>query len=123
MDRTHSFAIFLDLRARRDSEAKNRRIASLRLSPQEGLAILTRDESAYRSSMAQFAEKFFYPQGDQLFNCGAGESGCVDAYGHYQMCILLRHPVTTYNLHHGTLEDALENFFPIIRQMKASNPA
>lgn len=118
-----SYALFLDLRGRRDSPAKNRLIASLRFSAQEALALLARNETAYRESMLQFAKNFMYPQGDRLFDCGAGQNGCVDAYGYVQMCILLRHPATSYDLHNGSLEDALENFFPNLRQLKATNPA
>ena len=42
------------------------------VSPEEGLAVLTRDEAEYRKEMAEFAAKFMGPAGDRLFACGAG---------------------------------------------------
>jgi radical SAM protein with 4Fe4S-binding SPASM domain len=73
--------------------------------------------------MAQFSAGFMGPPGDKLFACGAGESGCVDAYGMYQMCLLLRHPDTVYDLRQGTLRAALTEFFPRLREMRATDPA
>jgi radical SAM protein with 4Fe4S-binding SPASM domain len=122
MDRQPGYSVFLDLRARRDSLAKNRRITELRCSPEEGLALMARREDSYRKSTAQFAAGFMAPQGDRLFACGAGEAGCVDAYGMYQMCMLLRHPDTVYDLKQGTLREALTEFFPRLRETRATNP-
>jgi radical SAM protein with 4Fe4S-binding SPASM domain len=123
MDDDPAYAMFLDLRARRDSPAKNWLIRRLRLSPEEGVALLARREASYRRGMAQFSSGFMGPQGDRLFACGAGEGGCVDAYGTYQMCMLLRHPDTVYDLNQGTLREALTEAFPRMREMRASNPA
>jgi radical SAM protein with 4Fe4S-binding SPASM domain len=122
MDRSPGYSVFLDLRTRRDTPAKNQRIAALRFSPKEGVALLTRDQEAYRQSTAQFAARFMGPQGDKLFSCSAGESGCVDAYGMYQMCLLLRHPDTVYDLKQGALRVALTEVFPRLRELRASNP-
>ena len=47
MDRPPSYSMFFDLRCRRDDEAKNRLIQRNRLSPEEGLKILTRDKEKY----------------------------------------------------------------------------
>ena len=72
--------------------------------------------------MKQFCSKFTRPHGQRLFPCGAGEGGgCVDAYGKFQPCMLLRHPDTVYDLKNGSLKDALMNFFPKVRKMKAVN--
>ena len=122
MEKFPAYSIFLDLRARRDSPAKNRMIRSLRFSPEEGLAFLSRDTKDYRRSMAPFIADFLYPNGDELFNCGAGEGGCVDAYGQYQMCMLLRHPDFVYNLKTGTLREGLTDVFPRYKQTRAANP-
>ncbi len=122
MDRSPGYSVFLDLRARRDSAAKNRQIRRLRFSPEEGVALLTRDAEAFRQSTAQFAAQFMGPQGDRLFACSAGESGCVDAYGAYQMCMLLRHPDTVYDLKQGTLKVALTEVFPRLQELRAGNP-
>jgi len=123
MEYDPSYSIILDLRARRDSAARNRLINELRFTPKEVLSLLSRNEIEYRKSMAQYcAAGFVRPQGDKLYSCGAGESGCVDAYGNYQMCMLLRHPDTVYNLKNGTLREALAEVFPRTLEMRASNP-
>jgi len=123
MHRQPGYSVFLDLRTRRDSPARNRVIASLRFSPEEGVALLARDEEAYRRSTAQFVVQFMGPQGDRLFACGAGEGGCVDAYGAYQMCMLLRHPDMVYDLKRGTLRQGLTQVFPRLRETRATNLA
>jgi radical SAM protein with 4Fe4S-binding SPASM domain len=122
MDKHPSYALFLELRTRRDSEAKNQLIRSLRLSPEEGLAFVTRSDEAYRRGMSQFSTEYMGPQGDRLFSCGAGETGCVDAYGVYQMCMPLRHPDTVYDLKQGTLYKGLTEVFPRLRELHATNP-
>jgi len=122
MDGEPAYAVFLDLRARRDSPVKNRRIARLRFSPEEGVALVARRADTYRRAMAQFSAGFMRPQGDKLFACSAGYSPCVDAYGLAQMCMSLRHPDTVYDLLRGTLRDALTEFFPRLRELRASNP-
>jgi len=120
--RSGRHAMFFDLRCRRDSESKNKLIKSLRLSPEKGLAILTRNPKEYVKYKKEFCSKFMGPRGDKLFSCGSGiRGGCIDAYGYFQPCLLLKCPDTAYNLKNGSLKDALMNFFPKIRQMKASN--
>lgn len=122
MDRPPSYSMFFDLRCRRDG-LKNQLITSLRLSPAEGLKILTRRKDKYIKGMQEFCSKFMRPSGDKLFSCGSGVGGgCVDAYGNFQPCMMLRHPDTVYNLRKGSLKDALTNFFPKIREIKAANP-
>ncbi|MBC8446559.1 MAG: radical SAM protein, partial [Chloroflexi bacterium] len=103
MDEGPSYAMFLHLRNRRDDAhpadaGKNRLIRSLRLSPEEGLAVLTRDREGYRKGMREFCSKFMGPPGELLFSCGAGHGTCVDAYGQAQMCMGLRHPEMVYDL-------------------------
>ncbi|MFQ6110292.1 MAG: hypothetical protein ACE5L7_12145, partial [Candidatus Aminicenantales bacterium] len=111
------------LRGRRDSERENNLILRLRISPDEAVEFLTRRGDDYLSEMKQFCSKFIGPPGDKLFSCGAGTGGgCVDAYGHFQACMLLRHPHTVYSLKNGSLEDASKNFFPKLREIKATNP-
>jgi radical SAM protein with 4Fe4S-binding SPASM domain len=122
MDKRPSYSIYLDLRTRRDSSARNRLITSLRLPAEEGVKLLARNADAYRKGMAQFCAGFIGPPGDRLFSCPAGESGCVDAYGVYQMCMLLRHPQMTYDLKQGSLREALTEVFPRFRETHAANP-
>ena len=123
MDGPPRYSMFFDLRCRRNPEEKNRLIKSLRLSPEEGVKVLTRRREKYFKSMKAFCSKFMHPSGDDLFHCGAGVgSGCVDAYGQFQPCILLRHPGTVCDLKSSSLEETLTHFFPKIRRMKAHNP-
>ncbi len=153
MDKPPSYSIFYDLRNRCDDGAKNMHIRGLRLSPQDGLAVLTRDAAKYRKSQIEFAQKFMGPPGDKLFNCGAGHGTCIDAYGKAQMCMGLRDPGTVYALRNGAdrhcepseaipgthaeiasssasggllamtgLRFALTEFFPRIRELRATNP-
>ncbi len=122
MDTPPSYSIFFDLRARRDSKQKNRLIKGLRLSPDDAVAFFFRRQEKYLREMREFCAKFTRPSGKNIFSCGAGiRGGCVDAYGHLQLCMLLRHPDTVYDLKKGTLKNALTNFFPEIRRMKAEN--
>jgi radical SAM protein with 4Fe4S-binding SPASM domain len=123
MDTTPSYTLLLDLRARRDSAEKNIFIKGLRPSPDDVVTFLSMRQEKYLKEMREFCSKFMGPPGDRLFSCGAGvNGGCIDAYGHLQPCILLRHPDTVYNLKKGSLKNAMTNFFPKIRQMKAKNP-
>ena len=114
--------MFFDLRGRRDSAVKNRQIAGLRLSPEDGSAILSRRREAYFKEMRQFCSKFMGPSEDRLFACGAGHGTCIDAYGRAQACLMLRHPDTVYDLKAGSLRAALTSFFPRLREMRATNP-
>jgi len=122
MEGPPSYAMFFDLRSRHDSTAKNRRIKELRLSPENGLKVLTRKKNEYVYGMKEFSQQFMAPPGFRLFTCGAGKgSGCLDAYGYFQPCLLLRHPQTVYDLQSGSLRDALSRFFPAVRKIKATD--
>jgi radical SAM protein with 4Fe4S-binding SPASM domain len=121
-DKRPTNPLILDLRTRRDSPARDRLIASLRISPEETVILLSRHEAVYRKAMARFCADFVGPQADRLFSCPAGLSGCVDAYGVYQMCMPLRHPQMTYDLKAGTLRAALTEVFPRNREMRTTNP-
>jgi radical SAM protein with 4Fe4S-binding SPASM domain len=122
MDRPPTYSMFFDLRGRRDDFKKNQSIINLRLSPREGVDILTRRKDEYIKDMKEFCSKFMRSPGDKIFSCGAGYGGCVDAYGKFQPCMIVRHPDCVYDLKRGSLKDALENFFPEVREMRAKNP-
>lgn len=122
MDKPLSYTIFFDLRCRRGNTEKNKLIKKIRRIPEDGIKILARRQTEYLKEMRDFCSKFISPAGGKLFYCGAGiGGGCVDAYGYLQPCMMLRHPDTVYDLRKGTLKDALINFFPKVRQMKATN--
>lgn len=122
MDKPPSYSMFFDFRCRRDLPEKNQLISSLRLSPEDGIAVLSRDREKYLKGMREFCSKFMRPPGEKLFSCGAGLGGCVDAYGMFQPCMMVRHPDCVYDLRSGSLEDAMTRFFPKMREMKAENP-
>jgi radical SAM protein with 4Fe4S-binding SPASM domain len=123
MDAPPMLSMFFDLRGRRDSKSKNRRIQRLRLSPEAGVAVLRQHGQSYLDGMREFCTKFMGPSGDLLLSCGAGDGACVDAYGNVQACLMLRHPDMVYNLHKGSLKDALTKFFPRLRdETRAANP-
>lgn len=115
-------AIFLDMRLRRDSEQKNSRIKDLRVSSEEGLQLLVQDKESYIRSMREFCSEFTQPHGATVFSCGAGiNGGCVDAYGYFYPCLMLKAPNTAYDLKKGSLKEALVDFFPKLRRTKAAN--
>ena len=123
MRRPLRLTMFFNLRARRE-DGKNRLIQKLRMDPREGIEIATREKKSYLKNMKRFCSRFIGPQGDRLFACGAGlQTGCVDAYGLFQPCMLLRHPETVYPLKKGSLREALTEFFPKLRERKATHPA
>ena len=121
MDKMPVYSMNFDLRHRRDDPEKNALIARLRVTPEETVAALTRNY-LYQKEMVQFCESFMGPSGDQLFNCGAGHGTCVDAYGNAQLCLALREAETVVDLHKVTLKHALEELFPAMRKIRATNP-
>ncbi len=121
MTKAPGHSMFFDLRNRRDDPEKNRLVESLRLTPEEGVAVLTRDADRYRKGMKEFGSKFMRPPGDVLFGCGAGAGLSVDAYGRAQPCMGVRAPGLTVDLAEKTLSDALDHF-STLREMRATNP-
>jgi radical SAM protein with 4Fe4S-binding SPASM domain len=115
-------AMFFELRSRRDSPAKNRRICGLRVTPEQGVAVLER-RPGYRQHLREFCRQFLPSSSDRLFVCEAGRTGCVDAYGMVQACVSLRHPATVFDLRRGSLREAFEGFFPALRERRATDPA
>jgi len=122
MDKPPSYSMFFDLRCRRDEQKKNLTIRNYRFSAEAGLKILTRRKEEYMKGMKEFCSKFMRPAGDKLFSCDSGHGGCVDAYGKFRLCMTLRHPDTVYDFKKGSFKDALSNFFPKLREIKATNP-
>jgi radical SAM protein with 4Fe4S-binding SPASM domain len=122
MDKPPSYGMFFSLRCRRDVKEKNNLIKELRISSEEGLRIFTKKQGEYLNEKKEFCSKFIGVPGEKLFSCGSGiAGGCVDAYGYFQPCMELRHPDTVHNLKKGSLKNALVDFFPRIREMKATN--
>jgi len=124
-DTSLRYSMFFDLRNRRDDPEKNALIKTLRLTPQEGLAVLTRDAVRYHKNTQEFAEKFMGPPGDRLFACGAGKGLCVDAYGRAQPCMGVRVPDLCPDLFalggSNRLAAALDQMVAL-RDMRSANP-
>jgi radical SAM protein with 4Fe4S-binding SPASM domain len=121
MDKKPLFSMNFDLRYRRDDSAKNLRIAKLRATPEETVSMLASDPQ-YQKEMVRFCTMFMGPPGDRIFNCGEGQSPCVDAYGHAHPCLPLRHVRTAVDLHKTNLGKALKELFPAKIGMRATNP-
>ncbi|MFH1478499.1 MAG: radical SAM protein [Candidatus Omnitrophota bacterium] len=118
-----SYSASFDLRSRRDDTKKNDIIKKLRVVPKESLDISKGKQKNHIKSMQEFCSKFMHPSGEYIFSCGSGkDSGCVDSYGNFQPCMLVRHPDLVYDLKKGSLRDAVINFFPKIRKIKAKDP-
>jgi MoaA/NifB/PqqE/SkfB family radical SAM enzyme len=114
------YAVLFDLRSRRDDEAKNVRIRSLRIGPGEYVRLAARGGKDHVAEIRAFVERFGGEPGDRLFSCLSG-SAAIDAYGCFQVCLLLRHPATVYDLKEGSLRDAVTRFVPRVGGMQTAN--
>ena len=124
MDHPPQYAMNFDPRNRRDDPEKNALITSLRLTPEESVAVMTRDPDNYRREMDEFSSKFMGPPGDVLFRCGAGHGMCIDAYGRAQPCMGVRAPeliVDVLGAENGPLGTSLDVFSRLL-DMRAKNP-
>ncbi len=117
-----AYAALFDLRSRRDNEAKNGRIRKLRIGPREYVELESRKAETHAAELRGFVARFAGPSGGRLFGCLA-DTGSVDAYGRFQVCLLLRHPKTVFDLKKSSLRSAVEEFLPKVREMRASDPA
>jgi len=122
MDEPPGLSMHFWLRYRKDDPVKDARIRSLRAAPGDGVQMAARRRPRYRDEVEEFCSMFAGPAGAELFNCGAGSGGCVDAYGRLQPCMAMRSPELSYDLRNGTLRDASERVFPKLKDRKATNP-
>ena len=108
-----------DLRARREPD-KNQRIRMHRIPPESWMDHL---KQVGGQSPKKNSGRFMVSSENRhkLFTCEVGKTPCVDAYGHVQACLLLRHRETVYDLNIGSLKDALGCFFPALLEKKAGN--
>jgi sulfatase maturation enzyme AslB (radical SAM superfamily) len=116
-----SYSMLLDLRSRRDDESKNGRIREMRVAPPEFVRLSSRWGEEQASELRSFVAARAGVPGHFLFPC-LSDAGSVDAYGRFQVCLLLRHPATTYDLKSGSLREAVREFLPAVREMRAANP-
>jgi len=113
----------LNIGSRFKGRSNRNLIKRLRLPPEKVMEILKQDEKRYRKDMERFCQKFLRVSGnDHLFSCGAGVGGChIDAYGNFQLCMLLRHPDCVYSLREGSFKEVWERFVPRVREIRANN--
>ncbi len=120
-DQLSSFPMFLEKRARRDCEACDMTIESSRPLPEHVVDLVLRRSPAAADEWLDFVRKNSSLPGPRLFQCGAGTTLAVDAYGVAQPCLSLRKPELCFDLSDGSLEDALQ-FFSKLKTLEATNP-
>ncbi len=120
-DEPPSYAMLFDLRSRRDDEAKNAALRGLRVGPGEFVRLEMRRGEGHAAEFRRFLSAQAGPHGDHLFPC-LSDAGSVDAYGHFQACLSLRHPAAVHDLRKGSLREAVEDFLSEIREMRSANP-
>ena len=108
-------------RARHDHPQKNHQIREIRGKAEDVADFFSRSDY-YFSELHDFCRQYTGITSDKLFECGFGELLSIDAYGFAQGCLLLRHPDFRFDLHTGTLEEALHSFFPKFLDQQAANP-
>jgi radical SAM protein with 4Fe4S-binding SPASM domain len=116
-------ALLLDLRSRRDG-GKNALIAGLRIGGDEFVALARRRGEAAVAEWRDFCARSGGPRDDRLFTClPMGGSAAIDPYGRLQYCLALRHPDTVIDLAEAPLREAVTDFLPRVRDMRATDPA
>ena len=112
----------LELRGRRDSDALNRTIERMRFTPEDVVGLRGELFEDHDDKTARLSVRLMGPPGARLFDCGAGNRICVDAYGRAQACMLLREPGTTFDLRQGTMREAVTEFLPALHELQATSP-
>ena len=116
-------AMLFDLRSRRDI-GKNPLIRSLRVAPEDYVAVCSHRDERHLGELRRFTVRFAGVHGGQLFTCQSGRGrAAVDAYGRYQYCLALRHPETVYDLARGSLREAVTEFLPRLQARVSANEA
>jgi radical SAM protein with 4Fe4S-binding SPASM domain len=110
MDTLPAITMFLEKRARRDCDQCNRRIETMRPDPQQLVQHIVQRYPQAPGEWRQLVENGQRPPGPGLFQCGAGTSVSVDAYGSAQPCLSLRTPELCFDLAQGSTEEALRHF-------------
>jgi MoaA/NifB/PqqE/SkfB family radical SAM enzyme len=116
-----AFIVNFSQRARPDDPEKNLNIQEIRGQPEETVDFIAQTNH-YSTELHDFCRQFTGLKSEKLFECGFGRSISVDAYGFAQGCLLLRHPDLLYDLHTGSLAEALCSFFPKFSDRRAKNP-
>ncbi len=108
---------------------RNEEIMSERLTPDDLVAVERADKQRFGALQKGCAggelvnPSFELSVGDSLFRCGAGNGSFTVGYdGKFRLCSSLCHPDTTYDLRHGSLREAWEQWVPHVRDMRGTNP-
>jgi radical SAM protein with 4Fe4S-binding SPASM domain len=118
-----SCALLFDLRSRRDGR-KNELIAGLRATPEEFVRFARRHGERAIEEWREFCARSGGGRGDRLFTClPDGGSAAVDPYGRLQYCLGLRHPAAVTDLAKVSLREAMTDFLPAVRAMRAVDEA
>lgn len=118
-----SYALLFDLRSRRDGR-KNALISSLRTDADEFVRVSRRHGEEAVGEWRDLCARSGGGRGDRLFSClPSGGSAAVDPYGRLQYCLGLRHPATIYDLAAGSLQEAVTEFLPGVRNMRSAGRA
>lgn len=120
------FDPLLHLRYDRDP-ARNQKILSERLSPEEIAAIehsdQSRSESLKKNCHIYIRESVQTCSIGHLFNCGLGrETFSISFDGQFRLCASLCAPECVYDLKKGSLHEAWTKFTPKVLSMTTSNP-
>lgn len=111
----------LTLRARREEQA-NECLRQMRLPPRQAAEARLQEPNVrnkeYRALASLNGKRF----SGRLLACRAGKDRLtIDAYGRLQLCLELRHPSTIYDLHDGTIRDAITTFIPQMLALTVQN--
>jgi len=118
-----AFATLFDLHSRRDA-GRSAVIAGLRVDAAEFVKLSRRRGEETVAEWREFCGRASGLRGDRLFLCGASATtAAIDPYGRLQFCLGLRHPETVYDLAAGSLREAVTEFLPGLKAMKATDPA
>ncbi len=97
-----------------------RNIGLLRLNPEEAAKEMIKEPSAVKHFQHAIKQKAVYD--GRIFTCHKGKwRPSVDAYGQLQICLMLRHPKTKYDLLSGNLVDAIKRYLPVVRNATTEN--
>jgi radical SAM protein with 4Fe4S-binding SPASM domain len=119
----YRFDPLLHLRMDRDPE-RNEEVRRERLTPEEVVSLEKTDEERVRA-LEKNCHVYINPEfsqitGDILLSCGAGGSNfAVSPNGMFRLCESLCHPDCVYDLKHGALAEAWQDFIPSVRAMRS----
>jgi len=102
----------------------SRRLKSLRIDPEEAAQERLKGPNIAENDLSTLRNGADKKCGNKLFCCPAAyRRPTINAYGQLQVCLLVRHPNTLYDLRIGSLREGLTQFFPHFRKMRIVDTA